>query len=97
MTAKVGIREFTRNPSLMDEYSFIEIEDKKSKKLKGAFISNEYLDEVKELIEKKEQEKKAKRMQGIMKYVGAFEIEERFRDKSYKEIRQMIAEEKYGE
>ena len=97
MTVRVGIREFTRNPSLMNEYSFVEIEDKKSKTLKGAFVSSEYLQEVKKFIEKKEEEKKAKRMEGIMKYVGTFEIEEKFRDKSYKEIRQMIAEEKYGE
>ena len=97
MAMRIGIREFTRNSSLLDESDFIEIEDKKTKKLKGAFISEKYLDDVRKLIEKREREEKKKELDFIMKYAGSIEIEDRFKDKSYKEIREMVAKEKYGE
>ena len=97
MTTKMGIRDLTRNISILDKENFIEIEDKKTKKIKGAFVSAKYLDDVKKLIEQKEQEERKRRYDAIMKFAGAFEIEDRFKDKSYKEIREMIAKEKYGE
>jgi hypothetical protein len=97
MTKRIGIRELTRNSSILDEADYIEIEDKKTKKLKGAFISEKYLDDVKEMLEKKEKEQKQKRLDFILKYAGSIKIEDRFKDKSYKEIREMIAKEKYGQ
>ena len=42
-------------------------------------------------------EEKKKKYEFILKYAGSLGIEERFKDKSYKEIRRMIAIEKYGD
>ena len=43
MTAKVGIRDIVRNFSMLDKYDYIEIEDKKTHKIKGMFISDKYI------------------------------------------------------
>ena len=97
MTMRIGIRELTRNSSILDEADFIEIEDKKTKKLKGAFISEKYFEDVKKLIEAKEKEEKKRKFEKMLNLLDGLEIEDRFKDKSYKEIKKMIAEEKYGE
>ncbi len=96
MAAKIDIRELSRNSSVLDKYDYVEIEDKKSKKLKGAFISNKLLKDVKEYILQKEQEKKQKELNEIMQFAGQFEIDEKFINKSAKEIRQIKALEKYA-
>ncbi len=95
MTKRVGIREVTRNFSILDGYDYIEIEDKKTHQLKGVFISSEFLDEVKDYIEKKIEEKKRKKISKIMQYAGSVEIDDRFKDKDIKEIKKMIAMDKY--
>ena len=53
MTTKMGIRDITRNFSILDDYDYVEIEDKKTHKTKGLFVSQKYADEVKKLLEKK--------------------------------------------
>ena len=98
MTAvPIGIRELTRNSSILNNVDYVEIEDKKTKKLKGAFISRKYLDDVKKLIEKREKEEKKRKFEKMLNLLDGLEIEDRFKDKNYKEIKKMIAEEKYGE
>jgi hypothetical protein len=97
MTKRIGIRELTRNSSILDEADYIEIVDKKTKKLKGAFISEKYLDGVKSFIEEKEKLDRKNRFEKMLKLLSDIEIEDRFKDKSYKEIREMIAKEKCGQ
>ena len=81
----------------MDNVDYVEIEDKKTKKLKGAFISRKYLDDVKKLIEKREKEEKKRKFEKMLNLLDGLEIEDSFKNKNYKEIKKMIAEEKYGE
>jgi hypothetical protein len=53
MTApmRIGIRELVRDTSVLDRYDYIEIEDKKTHKLKGIFVSNEYAKDIEEFLE----------------------------------------------
>ena len=57
MTApmKVGIRELVRDTSIFDRYDYIEIEDRKTHKSKGIFVSNKYANDIKKFLEEKEQ------------------------------------------
>ncbi len=82
MTAKVGIRDIVINFSMLDDYDFVEIEDKKIHKRKGMFISDKYVDEVKSILDKKISLQKQERLNEIMQYAGKFEIEERFNNLS---------------
>ena len=96
MTTTMSIRELTRNGSMFSEYDYIDIEDRKSHEYKGVFISAQYADEVKAFLEKKLAKEKQKKLDAIMQFAGSVEIEDRFKDKTDKEIREMIAQEKYG-
>ena len=96
MTTTMSIRELTRNGSMFSEYDYIDIEDRKSHEYKGVFISAQYADEVKAFLEKKLAKEKRKKLDAIMQFAGSVEIEDRFKDKTDKEIREMIAQEKYG-
>ena len=87
MTKKIGIRELARNTKIPDEYDLIEIEDRKSKELKGLFVSAKWTKWVEEQIEKERQ----RRIDKIVQFAGAFDGE--FSERSAKEIRQMRAEE----
>ena len=97
MTITMSIRELTRNGSMFSEYDYIDIEDRKSHEYKGVFISARYADEVKAFLEKKLAKEKQKKLDAIMQFAGSGEIEDRFKDKTDKEIRVMIAQEKYGQ
>ncbi len=70
MIKKMGIREITRNFSIIDEYDYIEIEDKKTHKIKGAFISGKYLDDIREVVRKIIEEKKQKEIDEILQFAG---------------------------
>ena len=96
MTTTMSIRELTRNGSMFSEYDYIDIEDRKSHEYKGVFISAQYADEVKVFLEKKLAKEKQKKLNAIMQFAGSVEIEDRFKDKTDKEIGEMIAQEKYG-
>lgn len=96
MTTTMSIRELTRNGSMFGEYDYIDIEDRKSHEYKGVFISAQYADEVKKFLEKKLAKEKQKKLDKFMQFAGKIGIEDRFQDKSAKEIREMRAREKYG-
>ena len=96
MTKRIGVREITRNFSILDEYDFVEIEDKKTHKIKGMFVSEKFLDDVREFLEAKKTEEIEKKISEIREFVGKVEIEDRFKDMPYKEVKKRIAQEKYG-
>ena len=96
VTTTVGIRELSRNSKLLEQYDYVDVEDKKTHEYKGLFISPKYADEFKKLLEKKISKDIQKRLDEIEKFAGSIEMEERFKGLSYKEIREKIAEEKYG-
>ncbi len=94
MTKKIGVRELARNIKILDEYDLIEIEDKKSKKSKGIFVSNKYADEIKKLIEEKEKKEKERKLNRILQFAGILEGE--IPDVPYSQLRAMKRE-KYEE
>jgi len=97
MTAKMGIRDIVRNFSMLENYDYVEIEDKKTKEPKGIYISQKLAEKLKDIIEQKAQEEKEEQLNFINKFVGFLAPEERFKDKTIQEIKQMRAKEKYGE
>ncbi len=70
MIARFGVREITRNFNILENYDYVEIEDKKTHDLKGLFVSAEFLDEVKNFIDKKIKTKKKQEIDEIMQFVG---------------------------
>jgi len=97
MTAKMGIRDIVRNFSILENYDYVEIEDKKTKEPKGIYISQKLAEKLKDIIEQKAKEEKEEELNFINKFVGFLEPEERFKDKTIQEIKQMRAKEEYGE
>ncbi len=93
MTAKVGIRDIVRNFSMLDDYDFVEIEDKKTHKRKGMFVSEKYVDEVKEMLKERQKSKKQKEIDEMKDYVGIFNGE--FGDITAQEIKAKKREKYY--
>jgi len=93
MTKRVGIREVTRNFSILDEYDYVEIEDKKTHEHKGMFISSKYAEEFKKFLD----EKKQKKLNRLKKFAGKGKIHKRFDGLTGAQIREKIAKEKYGD
>ncbi len=97
MTKRIGIREVTRNFSILDEYDYVEIEDKKTHKVKGIFVSEKFLDDVREFLEDKKSKEIQKQLDEIKQFAGKGKIHERFNGLTSREIREKIAKEKYGQ
>ncbi len=97
MRAVVGIRELSQKLSELEKYDYIEVEDKKTKKPKGIFISDKYAKEFKEFLEQKKKKEIEKKLEELKKFAGNVKIKEQFLHlNSNKEIRELIAKEKYG-
>lgn len=97
MTKRIGIREVTRNFSILDKYDYVEIEDKKTHKIKGMFISERLLDDVRKFLEDKEAKEIKKKLDEIKQFTGKGKIYKRFEGLTSREIREKIAKEKYGQ
>jgi hypothetical protein len=92
MTKKIGIREVTRNFSILDEYDYVDIEDKKTHEYKGMFISSKYAKEFKKFLDEKKQDK----LDRLRQFAGKGEVDKKFDGLSGAKIREKIAKEKYG-
>jgi len=92
----MGIRDITRNFTMIENYDYVEIEDKKTHTLKGLFVSSDFAEDVKKFIEQKLKTAKQLEIDEMMNIVGKGKIEKRFDNLTDKEIRQKIAEEKYA-
>ena len=68
---KVGIRELVRDTSLLDRYDYIEIEDKKTHRSKGIFVSGRYAKDVEKFIEEKEREKIQEKLDALKSFAGS--------------------------
>ncbi len=97
MTAMVGVRELVRNSNILDEYDYIEVEDKKTHEYKGVFVSPRYADDVKRIVDEKIAAEKKDKIDRLMKYAGTGRIKEEFNHLTSREIREKMAKEKYGE
>ncbi|MBA1437817.1 MAG: hypothetical protein FAF05_02320 [Epsilonproteobacteria bacterium] len=70
MTKVVGLRELARNTSILDQFDYIDIEDKKTHEYKGVFISAKYAKEFKEMLERKLSDENQKQVDAIMQFSG---------------------------
>ena len=96
MTIKVGMRELARNSNILDGYDYIEVEDKKTHKYKGLFVSPKYAKEFKIFLEDKISKQQQEKWDRIIKYAGKGEVYERFNNLTSSQIREKVALEKYG-
>jgi len=96
MSKLLGIRDITRNFSILYDYDYVEIEDKKTHQIKGIFVSEKYLDDVKALIESKKAEEIQRKKDELRRLTGKGRVSKRFDGLSSSEIRQRIAREKEG-
>lgn len=85
MTARLGVREIVRNFRILEDYDYVEIEDKKTHGIKGLFVSPKLLDEVKQFLDDGLKAKRQKEIDEIMQFVGIADGE--FGDMDAKEIR----------
>ena len=93
---KVGIRELARNSNILDGYDYIEVEDKKTHKYKGLFVSPKYAEEFKSFLEEKEAKAIQEQLDEIMQFVGSNEMKERYRGLDDKELMREVAKAKCG-
>ena len=70
MTTTIGVRDISRNINMLQNYDYLDIEDKKTKEYKGLLISAKYADEIKEFLKKKLQKERQKELDEIMKFAG---------------------------
>jgi len=97
MTMTVGMRELARNSNILDDYDYVDVEDKKTHEYKGLFISPKYADEFKKFLEDKISKEIQEQLDRIDEFAGSVKIDDRFKNLSYKEIREKIALEKYAQ
>jgi len=96
VTTTVGIRELSRNSKLLEQYDYVDVEDKKTHEYKGLFISPKYADEFKKLLEKKISKDIQDQLDEIMQFMGSMEMEERYKGLEGKELREEVARAKVG-
>ena len=97
MTIKVGIRDLARNSNILDDYDYVEVEDKKTHEYKGLFVSAKYADEFKSFLDKKIYKQRQEKLQRAMKYAGKGDTDERFANLTSSQVKQQKSIEKYGE
>lgn len=66
----MSIRDLGRNIKSLLNYDYVDIEDKKSHKLRGVFVSYKYADEIKEYLDKKIAKAKQEKVNDIMQFSG---------------------------
>ena len=96
MTTTVGIRELTRDLKLLEQYDYVDVEDKKTHEYKGLFISPKYAEEFKKYLEEKISREKQEKIDNLMKFAGKGSIKPEFDNLTSREIREKVAREKYG-
>ena len=97
MTTTIGIRELARSSAVLEQYDYVNIEDKKTHQRKGLIVSNQYADEVEQYLKKIIAKKHQQDINDIMQFAGTVKIHSRFNNLTSREIREKIAQEKYGE
>ncbi len=75
MTTIIGVRDISRNINILQEYDYVDIEDKKTREYKGLLVSSRYADEIKEFLDKKLKQEKQKELDEIMQFAGIFDGE----------------------
>jgi len=96
MTTKIGIRELSRNFVALQDYDYIEIEDKKTNEIRGLLVSANLAQKVKGFLDKEMKKVKQKEFDEFMQVAGKGKVDEKFNNLSSKEIKEEILKEKYA-
>ena len=97
MTKRIGLRDLARNYKILDDYDYIEVEDKKTHEYKGLIVSPKYAEEFKRFLEDKIFKEQQEKLNRIKTFAGRGEIYKKFDDLSSSQIKEKIAIEKYAE
>ncbi|MEA2028186.1 MAG: hypothetical protein U9N49_04360 [Campylobacterota bacterium] len=95
-TLTTGIRDIARNVNMLQEYDYIEVEDKKTHEYKGLFLSPKYAKEFKAYLEDKKAKEIEAKLERFKKYAGKGTIDSKFNNLTGPQLRQKIADEKYN-
>lgn len=93
MTTVVDIRDLVRNIDMLQQYDYVDIEDKKTHEYKGLFLSPGYAKEFKEYLEKSKKEKEDRRSR-LKAYAGKGSIDQKYDGLTSKELKAHISAEK---
>ncbi len=96
MTTVVGMRELARNSNILDGYDYVDVEDKKTHKYKGLFVSPKYADEFKSFLEAKNAKEIQEQLDEIKRFAGTMECEDRYKGLEDKELMVEVAKAKCG-
>ena len=96
MTTVVGMREFSRNLSMFDNYDYVKLEDKKTHEKKGIYISQKYADEIEKFMQEKMMKERQAKLDEIARFVGSNEMEDRYKGLEGKELKIEVAKAKCG-
>lgn len=80
----IGIRDLVRNAKILDEYDYVDVEDKRSHTYKGLFISPKYADDLKAYLKRKIKAEKRKALDDIMQFAGM--VNDDFGEKNVQEL-----------
>ncbi len=63
--AKIGVRDLVRNSNQLKDYDYVEIEDKKTHKIRGIFISGKVAAEFKKYLKEKKEKQIQEKMDAL--------------------------------
>ena len=66
----LSIRDFTRSGKILQDYDYIDIEDRKSHQYKGVFVSGVWAEDVKNFLNKKIESERQKKTEKLMGFAG---------------------------
>ena len=93
----IGLRELARNTNILDEYDYVDVEDKKTHEYKGLFVSPKYAEEFKSFLKDKISKEQQEKLDRINKFAGRGEMYKRFDDLTSIQIKEKKAIEQYAE
>ncbi len=93
----IGLRELARNTNILDEYDYVDVEDKKTHEYKGLFVSPKYAEEFKSFLEDKISKEQQEKLDRINKFAGRGEMYKKFDDLTSIQIKEKKAIEQYAE
>lgn len=94
MTIILGIRDLARNIDMLQQYDYVDIEDKKTHEYKGLFLSPSYAKEFKAYLEEKTKKEKEGKLSRLKAYAGKGSIDEKYDGLSSKELKESVSLEK---
>lgn len=92
----MGIRDIARNIDKLQQYDYVDIEDKKTHEYKGLFLSPDYAKEFKAYLEDKAKQEVEDKLSRLNAYAGRGEIDSRYEGLTSKEIKKAVSMEKIG-